>query len=367
VLLYTVLAAALVATAYGSEDAIVLTEDNFDSVVDGSKDVFVKFYAPWCGHCKALAPTWEQIAAAYGRHKDKVVVAKIDCDSHGSVCSKYGVTGYPTLKYFKHGAKEPAPYSGGRTAEDLITFINGESGVKVRAPGQSPSQVVELTEDNFDKIVLDKSKSVLVEFFAPWCGHCKTLAPVYEKLGAAFANERNVVVAKLDADKHRAVGSKYGVTGFPTLIWFPKGDDKTESVNYNGGRDLESMVEWINRHADTYRKPDGSLEKKAGLLKSFESIVSDFLAGSKDKAVAAAKKAIEILEAGLPVRLGKFYLRAMEKLISGDKDFIEAEIERTQRLLDSGNVAADKRDEFSMRINILSLFAPDSGDDAAAE
>ncbi|CAN0548325.1 unnamed protein product, partial [Laminaria digitata] len=61
----------------------------------------------------------------------------------------------------------------------------------------APSAVVDLTLDTFDSIVMDPSKNTLVEFYAPWCGHCKTLAPIYEKLGNIFAAEKDVVVAKV--------------------------------------------------------------------------------------------------------------------------------------------------------------------------
>lgn len=64
---------------------------------------------------------------------------------------------------------------------------------------QAPSAVVDLTSQTFDSIALDPKKNVLVEFFAPWCGHCKKLTPVYEKLGGAFAAEESVVIAKVTA------------------------------------------------------------------------------------------------------------------------------------------------------------------------
>ena len=79
-----------------------------------------------------------------------------------------------------------------------------------------------LDPSNFEAIALDETKDVLVEFYAPWCGHCKTLTPKYEKVAETFAAEGNVVVAKVDADAHRDLGSKYDVSGFPTIKFFPK-------------------------------------------------------------------------------------------------------------------------------------------------
>jgi protein disulfide-isomerase A6 len=74
--------------------------------------------------------------------------------------------------YFKYSR-----YEGGRSADDIIGWINNKAGTNARVK-KAPSNVVELNSSNFDKIVLDPTKDVLVEFFAPWCGHCKRLAPV---------------------------------------------------------------------------------------------------------------------------------------------------------------------------------------------
>jgi len=65
-----------------------------------------------------------------------------------------------------------------------------------------------------------QAKNVLVEFYAPWCGHCKHLAPVYEKVAATFKNEPECIVANIDADHYKGISSKYGVSGFPTLKFF---------------------------------------------------------------------------------------------------------------------------------------------------
>lgn len=91
------------------------------------------------------------------------------------------------------------------------------------------------------------------------CGHCKNLAPEYEKLANAFAGEDEVVIAKVDADAHRDLGSKYGVSGFPTIKFFSK-TEKVTPADYQGGRDLASFVTFINQQAGTRRLNNGRLD-----------------------------------------------------------------------------------------------------------
>ncbi len=76
--------------------------------------------------------------------------------------------------------------------------MNEKTGANGRVK-VAPSDVVVLTDDNFDSIVLNENKDVLVEFYAPWCGHCKSLAPIYEKLGTTFKGEKDVSVPPLEA------------------------------------------------------------------------------------------------------------------------------------------------------------------------
>ncbi len=103
------------------------------------------------------------------------------------------------------------------------------------------AEVVKLTADNFDTIVNDNSKSVLVKFFAPWCGHCVRMQPAYEELSKQVGAD--VVIAELDATQHQAVSSKHGVRGFPTIKLFTKTDKAGKP--YQGARDAAAMKAFI--------------------------------------------------------------------------------------------------------------------------
>lgn len=99
---------------------------------------------------------------------------------------------------------------------------------------------------NFDEIVTNNGKDTLIEFYAPWCGHCKKLAPIYDELGDKLADEE-VEIVKFDASNND-VPAPYDVKGFPTLYWVPK-DSKDAPIKYEGGRELDDFVKYIAKHA----------------------------------------------------------------------------------------------------------------------
>ncbi|KAJ6390415.1 hypothetical protein OIU77_024598 [Salix suchowensis] len=279
----------------------------------------------------------------------------VDCDEHKGVCSKYGVSGYPTLQWFPKGSLEPKKYEGPRTAEALAEFVNNEGGLNVKIAAV-PSSVAVLTADNFNDIVLDENKDVLVEFYAPWCGHCKNLAPTYEKVAAAFKSEKDVVVANLDADKYKDLAEKYGVSGFPTLKFFPKGNKAGE--DYDGGRDLDDFVAFINEKSGTSRDGKGQLTSKAGTVESLDALVKEFVAAGADEKKAVFSRIEEEVEKlkGSTARYGKIYLKAAKSCMVKGADYAKNEIERLQRLLEK-SISPAKADEFTLKKNILSAFA----------
>mmetsp|Transcript_10168 Transcript_10168/g.13880 ORF Transcript_10168/g.13880 Transcript_10168/m.13880 type:complete len:133 (-) Transcript_10168:433-831(-) len=103
-----------------SANVKVLDDSNYKESISDGKLYLIKFYAPWCGHCKRLAPTWDQLGDSLVGN-DKVVIAKVDCTVAKDICTDAGVKGYPTLKTFKDG-KAAKDYKGARELGPLKAF-----------------------------------------------------------------------------------------------------------------------------------------------------------------------------------------------------------------------------------------------------
>ena len=327
-----------------------LTDDTFSTVVGGSKNVLVEFFAPWCGHCKSLAPEWK-IAGELFTEADDVVLAAVDATESKKVASKYEIKGFPTIKFFPKGSDAAEDYDGGRTAETIVSWVNSKTGSNKRVK-KAPTAVTELALDNFDSIALDTSQHVLVEFYAPWCGHCKQLAPKYEQLAQVFAGESSVVIASVDASESEGLATKYDVSGYPTIKFFPA--DSTEPESYDGGRELEDLVAFMNEKAGTQRNVDGSLSEVAGRIAALDQLIS--AASTIDSILVEALKASAGTLAAQFSKNSQTYLSLAEKIVSKGVGYIETEIARVTKMVASGNISPLQKTSFMMRINILNAF-----------
>lgn len=164
-------AIALLPTLSFAQSAVIdLTPSNFDSVVlKSGKPALVEFFAPWCGHCKNLAPVYEELATTFQHALSKVTVAKVDADDHKELGRRFGVQGFPTLKWFDGKSDKPVEYEGGRDLEALQKWITDKTGIRAKTKAKLPSQVVMLDNQSFKEKV-GKDQDVLVAFTAPWCG-----------------------------------------------------------------------------------------------------------------------------------------------------------------------------------------------------
>jgi len=117
--------AYLVSIVHADDGVIVLTDDNFEQTVSGANPVLVKFHAPWCGHCKSLAPEYVKLAETVKQENLPFVIAEVDATANPKTASKYEIKGYPTIKFFLNGIS--IDYEKERKVDAMIEFMKKKS------------------------------------------------------------------------------------------------------------------------------------------------------------------------------------------------------------------------------------------------
>jgi len=147
------------------------------------------------------------------------------------------------------------------TVENIGSFLDDVLAGNIKphlksepVPEPNDGGVTVIVGSEFDKIVNDPTKDVLVKYYAPWCGHCKKLAPIWEELGEAYKDNKNLVIAKMDSTANEAEGVE--VRGYPTLIFYPK--DNKKGVNFDGDRTLEPIKKWLDENSPVLKAGPGA-------------------------------------------------------------------------------------------------------------
>ncbi|CAL9115979.1 protein disulfide-isomerase-like [Musa acuminata AAA Group] len=164
-----------------AEPSFVITLDasNFSETVSKHDFIVVEFYAPWCGHCKKLAPEYEKAALVLSENDPPIALAKIDCNENVNkeIASKYEVRGFPTLKIFRNGGEDIQEYKGPREADGIVEYLSKQVG--------PASTEIKSTED-VDKVIVDKKISI-VGIFPQFSGEeFETFIKVAEKLRSDY-------------------------------------------------------------------------------------------------------------------------------------------------------------------------------------
>ncbi|KAK2142671.1 hypothetical protein LSH36_924g00042 [Paralvinella palmiformis] len=252
---------------------LVLNEDNFQDVIDSHETILVEFYAPWCGHCKQLAPEYEKAAEQLKQNDPPVALAKVDATEQKDLASRFGISGYPTLKVFKNG--QDIEYKGPRTADGIVDYMKERADPDWKP---EPSKVVVLTSENFTYFVNDHELT-LVEFYAPWCGHCKSLAPEYETAATSLMDDE-IVLAKVDATTESSLAKEYKVTGYPTLMIFRYG----KAYEYKGERSSSyNIADYMRNQKGPATKSQSGLKELQRQMKKDDITVVGFFDDTSDK------------------------------------------------------------------------------------
>ena len=287
-------------------DILDLDGDTFDATVGKGKATLVLFYAPWCGHSRRLMREYAIVASTFhsgaqdgdssttpGARNSQLIVARVDTDKYTHFASRFGITGYPTIKFFPAGSTKlqqssdeavqegsrgptsgerrsggvgdgenedpdsPAAriaaavehskraaalakarraeqsgaspmatglglrYTGGKDAKSIVSFLNEKLGTSLRVR-PARSWVRPLNSRSFEPITMDPDKHVLVFFHAPWCSECSHFLPAWETVAKTFRSDGDkVIVASIDAERHRELAQSQDVTKYPMIKYYP--------------------------------------------------------------------------------------------------------------------------------------------------
>ena len=245
-------------------------EQSIERVLGAGLPVLLVFWRKQCAPCQQLDPALRQIAASYA---GKLLVAKVDAQDNPALARRHGVTQLPELIYMQGksevaraqgaageaalrawlggllaGGARPTPPHGpsaplsGTTPTDPSArhATNGQPPRPAQAPGSGP---ITLTDATFDQVVRGSDTPVLVDFWAPWCGPCRAVAPAVERLAQEFAGR--ALVAKLNVDENPRSAQRFGITGIPALYIFKRGQVAERLV---GAQPAAALRQALARH-----------------------------------------------------------------------------------------------------------------------
>jgi protein disulfide isomerase len=143
----------------------------------------------------------------------------------------------------------------GLKPQTVVTFVEDYEGGRLKpwlksepAPTEEmvPGSVGMLVGTTFTQVAHDSTKDVLVNFYAPWCGHCRKFEPNYKQVARKLKHVKSIALAKIDATRNEVEGMV--VQGFPTIILFAAGPSPKKQVTYQGPRTPEDMTRWLHEH-----------------------------------------------------------------------------------------------------------------------
>lgn len=272
-LLFVLMPLLLTIEVKEEDDVVVLTDATFDEFVNLHPFVLVEFYAPWCGHCKKLAPEYSKAAKKLKELNSNVFLAKVDSTVEKASAEKQQVKGYPTLKFFVNGVA--SEYTGGRTEEEILLWLSKKTGPSTQEFTDKDS-LAKFINDNEVVVVFfgDKESNQFKNFEAftksaddYLCGH--TFDSDIRDLNKAKAN--SIVLFKQFDEKRNDYGGSFEleeikhfitINSLPTIIKF---DQKAAQKIF--GENKETLFVFIKENDEKSNKVVKVLEESSIALK----------------------------------------------------------------------------------------------------
>uniref|UniRef100_A0A668AT76 Protein disulfide isomerase family A, member 5 n=1 Tax=Myripristis murdjan TaxID=586833 RepID=A0A668AT76_9TELE len=258
------------------------TEKDFRKLLKREeRPVLMMFYAPWCGVCKRMQPVFQQAAT---ETKGKYVLAGMNVHpaEFDGLKQEFNVKGYPTFCYFEKGKFLHHYENYGATAKDIADWMKNPQPPQPKTPevpwSETDSAVFHLTDESFDSF-LEEHPAALVMFYAPWCGHCKKMKPEYDEAAEILNKGADSpgVLAAVDATIHKSAGERFKISGFPTVKYFEKGEEKYTLPQL---RSKDKIIEFMH-NPQAPPPPEQSWEEKPSSVSHLGS--EDFREALKKK------------------------------------------------------------------------------------
>ncbi len=241
-------------------------EQSIDRVLAAGLPALLVFWRKECAPCQQLDPALDRLAAAYA---GRALVAKIDVQDNPALVRRFGVSQLPELT-MQHGPRELGRAQGAAAEPELRAWLDallvGRSQPAPHGPsvplagGQAatssqPSPAsqprssqpagapITLTDANFEQLIGASETPVLVDFWAPWCGPCRAVAPTVERLAQEFAGR--ALVAKLNVDENPRTAQRFGISSIPALYIFKRGRVAERLV---GAQPAPALRQALERH-----------------------------------------------------------------------------------------------------------------------
>jgi protein disulfide-isomerase len=244
---------------------------------------FIKHYSPTCGHCRAAAPIWREVA----NHYESTPIAvkgspgtsftetygfrfgSLNCLAYGDLCGELDIARYPMFIVYKDGKKAEAYDGPTNDFENLSKLVDkwvgeiqkekgftpgvtdsgsggGGGGVaKLAKKANANGHSIALDADVFTRQVLTTGDPWFIKLYAPWCGHCQAMAPAWAELGKEMQGVLNIGEVNCEVEKRLCKDLRVG--GYPTVLFFKNG----ERVEYEGLRGLGDLVSYARRAVES--------------------------------------------------------------------------------------------------------------------
>ena len=200
-----------------ANNIVEVTDMNFDQeVLQSNRPVVVDFWAPWCAPCRMLTPIFQQLVNQYG---DKIKFVKVNVDENPTSAIRFNIQWIPTVIIFKNwqpiqilvGVRPPEEYQA------IFNQILNENWWNNQETTDQKKNIIEVnwTAEFNQTIENNKDKLLIVDFWAPWCGPCRMIAPVLEQIAKDFWDKVLIVKVNVDQPQNQMLAMQYQVSSIP--------------------------------------------------------------------------------------------------------------------------------------------------------